>query len=86
MKIQFEQINNVRDLGGLLTDDGRRIVSGKLIRGSRLSVAGAEDLRKLAGLIDMIVDFRTAREMEEKPDPKLSGIMHYHIKKFACIF
>ena len=38
-QLSFEKLHNIRDLGGMRTADGRRIVSGRLIRCGNLSDA-----------------------------------------------
>ena len=73
MKFSFEQLHNVRDLGGLSTTDGRQIRPGKLVRGSRLCAASEADLSLIADRAEVIVDLRTRREIEERPDPDLPG-------------
>ena len=57
-------IQNMRDLGGLRTGDGRKIRPGMLIRSAQLAQAGAEELEHVAAVIDL----RTIKEREEMPD------------------
>ena len=57
-------INNLRDLGGIATMDGRVIRKGMLVRSAHLGNATKEDL---AG-ISAVIDLRTPREREEAPD------------------
>ena len=57
-------IQNMRDLGGLRTADGRTIRPNMLIRSAQLSQAGEEDLEHIAAVIDL----RTIQEREEMPD------------------
>ena len=57
-------IQNMRDLGGLRTADGRTIQPNMLIRSAQLAQAGEEDLEHVAAVIDL----RTIKEREEMPD------------------
>ena len=77
--LAFDQLHNIRDLGGEQTMDGRKIVSGRLIRCGHLAELSEEDKMKLASLVDTIVDLRTAGERDEKPDLKIEGAEYYHI-------
>ena len=78
-KIQFEKLANVRDFGGLTTKSGKRFKPGKLIRSGSLSWASNNDLKQLEQILDLIIDFRTLKEVTEKPDPVLSGIENLHL-------
>ena len=78
-QLEFEKIRNIRDLGGMKTSGGKHIKSGKLIRCGQLSDLSESDLEKMAGIVDMSVDFRTEKEREEKPDVSLSGVSYRHI-------
>ena len=57
-------IQNMRDLGGLRTADGRKIRPNMLIRSAQLAQAVEEDLEHVAAVIDL----RTIKEREEMPD------------------
>lgn len=60
---------NFRDLGGLLTKDGRVIKSGIIFRGAALDNLTDQDLEQLNHLpIRTIVDFRTTYERAKNPD------------------
>ena len=45
--IPFEGIENARELGGLVMQDGRRIRMGKLIRSGNLALASDQDVEIL---------------------------------------
>ena len=70
---------NARDLGGIQTVDGRTVRPGKLFRSGELSQLTEADIRKLrsAGL-KTVVDFRTAKEMEDRPDAEISDVQYLH--------
>ncbi len=57
-------IQNLRDLGGIRTEDGRRIRPGMLIRSAFLAQAEDADLRGVSSVIDL----RTPGERREAPD------------------
>ena len=57
-------IQNMRDLGGIRTVDGRAIRPGMLIRSGQLVQAREEDLRGVSAVIDL----RTPVEQREMPD------------------
>lgn len=47
-KLNYKSLPNIRDLGGMRTDDGRQIKSGKLIReGLGLSDRDREELKEM---------------------------------------
>lgn len=77
--IKFENLHNVRDLGGMVTRDNKSIKKGKLFRSGHLFEASENDLKKLSDCVDVIVDFRTDKEKNEKPDPAIGQIDYYHL-------
>ena len=77
--LPFEKLHNIRDLGGMSAADGRRIVSGKLVRCGNLSGLSESDKALFARLADTVVDFRSDGEREEKPDADIPGIHYHHI-------
>ena len=70
--IILEKQKNIRDLGDTVTLDGRSIKRNKLIRSGRLSELSAADATYLLGTcrIRTVVDLRSAKESEERPDPQ----------------
>ena len=57
-------IQNMRDLGGIRTKDGKIVRKGMLIRSAQLNQAEAEDLDGISAVIDL----RTPAERQESPD------------------
>ena len=77
--MEFERLNNTRDLGGIATTDGKHIVRGKLIRSGRLGIGSEEDIRKISETVSAVVDFRSDNEKSESPDPDIEGVESFHI-------
>ena len=63
----------------MVTADGRRIKSGKLIRSARLAGIGPDDRKKLAGILDAVIDFRDEVEKIEHPDAELEGVTYIEL-------
>ena len=78
-RLKLNGLNNTRDLCGMRGENGRKIRSGKLIRSGHLFFADAEDLKLLEDTVGTVVDFRTARERKEKPDPKIPGVRYIEL-------
>lgn len=73
-----EEIVNFRDLGGILTADGRKVAPKRLIRCGELaniSDTAAECLKKEYHL-KYIADFRTLAERESSPDVIPDGVSY----------
>lgn len=83
-KINFDKIENCRDLGGMETSCGSKIRSGMLIRSAHLAKATDADIRKLREEYQLIkvVDLRTSRESIHEPDVKLDHVSFVSIPIF----
>ena len=79
--IILEKQKNIRDLGETVTLDGRSIKRNKLIRCGRLSDLSAADAAVLLGTyrVRTVVDLRSAKESEERPDPQWGIVFYSHI-------
>lgn len=79
--IILEKQKNIRDLGGTVTLDGRRIKEHKLIRCGRLSELSPADAAVLLGTyrVRTVVDLRSAKESKERPDPRWGIVSYSHI-------
>ncbi len=73
--LEFEELRNTRDLGGM-TAAGGFIVPGKLIRSGNLIDASPADIKRLAELACCVVDLRNAGERSERPDPKIPRVKY----------
>lgn len=74
--IQFEGIENARELGGLVMQDGRSIRWGKLVRSGNLSLASDQDVAMLKDRFQLsdVYDFRFDAEAEANPDRPMDGV------------
>lgn len=81
--MKLNRLNNTRDLGGMPAAEGKPIRHGKLIRSGHLYFADEADRALLADAVGVIVDFRTARETEEKPDPVFANVAYYPLPVLA---
>lgn len=79
MFLDFEGIENVRDLGGLLRADGAKVKPGVLLRTGRLQEATDADVARLRDMgLWAIVDFRDDGEILRSPDREVPGAAYYH--------
>ena len=81
--IDLEGAVNVRDLGGLPTDDGGETVAGRLLRADNLQELSRSDVRRLVRDLGLttIVDLRSSAELaSEGPAPldAVAGVRHAH--------
>ncbi len=74
--LNFDGIENARELGGLVMQDGRIIRAGKLIRSGELSNASDADVALLKGRFGLsdVFDFRFEGERNGKPDREIEGV------------
>ena len=75
--LEFENLHNTRDLGGMKTADGRMIKSGMLIRSGHLSEITQGDAKALENMVSVIVDLRSESERAEKTDVVIPGVTYY---------
>jgi len=81
--IELEGAANVRDLGGLVTQDGGETVAGRLLRGDNLQELSPSDVATLVGDIGLttVVDLRSTAELvSEGPAPldAVAAVQHAH--------
>ena len=69
-------VDNARQLGGYVTEDGRKVKENVLLRTAKLVNATDDDIAKLTDTyhLDEICDFRTSSEREAEPDPEIDGV------------
>ena len=79
MNIQFEHIDNARDLGGMKGAGGRLVRPHRLIRTAHLHDASDDDVRRLKeeSKLCRIFDFRSLGEFQAVPDREIEGVQHH---------
>jgi protein tyrosine/serine phosphatase len=80
MWIDLDGLVNLRDVGGIPTSDGGKIVPGRLLRSDNLQTLTATDVDQLLGLgltdvIDLRSDYETA---QEGPGPLVGSDVRIH--------
>lgn len=70
--------DNMRDLGGYVGQNGKRVLYHKLFRSGELSALTAADLEHIATKdIAQVIDLRTTAERTEKTDKAIEGAVRY---------
>ena len=79
--VPLEGVANAWQLGGYVTEDGRKVRENALIRSGTLSNATEEDINTLAEVyhVTAVVDFRSPMETTQAPDPEIPGAEYYGI-------
>ena len=69
-RIKIRSLKNTRDLGNFPAADGKKIVSGRLIRSGLLAKGKVEDVNRLISEhnVRIVIDLRTDAEINEKPE------------------
>ena len=78
--ITMDSLTNFRDLGGYLTEDGKRTKWGKLLRSAAhdsITDADAALLEKMG--LKTVIDYRTTPEVEDHPDKEVAGVVYRRI-------
>ena len=74
--LPIKSAKNVRQLGGYVTKDGKKVKEGVLIRGGHLAKISDEDIQKLKNDYNLkeIIDFRVEEEREPAKDRDIEGV------------
>ena len=80
---------NIRDLGGMIGYQGKKVKNGRLFRGGFLDKITSDDLPILESFhLTDVVDFRGEEEFLNRPDYRLQGVRYHnfpviqeHVKK-----
>lgn len=68
-ELAVQHAENMRELGGYQTKDGRTVAKQKLVRSATINLLSEEDKAYLADYgIRTVVDFRSPSEREDQPD------------------
>lgn len=82
--VSLPTVNNLRDLGGHATTDGRVVRRGQVFRSAALDKMSDDDSRALLGLgVRTIYDLRSAAEVEASPDPAVADVTSVHLDVLA---
>ncbi|MBQ0001464.1 MAG: tyrosine-protein phosphatase [Clostridiales bacterium] len=80
-RINQKSLPNTRDLGALMSEDGRHIIPRKLLRSGHLyhcSVMDKEVLQESYHL-STVIDLRTHAERKHMPDEFIDGAKYHHV-------
>jgi protein-tyrosine phosphatase len=80
--LELDGAVNVRDLGGLPTEDGRTTKPGVVLRSDNLQNLSEKDVRRLAEIgVRTVIDLRTPTEVEQEgPGPLVAeGLRHVNL-------
>ena len=78
-KIDLSYQKNVRDLGGLVGFNGKKVKEGRIYRGGFLGIVDEEDIKIINSLhLTDIVDFRGSVEFEHRPDYRFEGVTYHN--------
>lgn len=78
-RIELTFQKNIRDLGGLVGYQGKKVKSGRLYRGGFLDRITPEDVEVLESLgVTHVVDFRSQREFLNRPDYRLHMVSYFN--------
>ena len=75
-------VQNARDLGGYVTEGGRKVKPGVLLRTAQLADANDTDIQTLVNTyhLKQVIDLRTTAEVTEAPDPVIEGVTDTNLK------
>lgn len=79
--IRLRGVKNLRDLGGIPTQDGRVVRPHLLMRSGRLKKLPDKSVTVLRDELGVrvVIDLRTRQEVAESPDPALPGVEMLHL-------
>ena len=79
--LDFEGIDNIRDLGGLRTHDGHLTRADRLLRSSAVHEVSEDDVRRLTEVhaVKMVIDLRSPAEIDRTG----RGLLSRHIAAYV---
>ena len=79
-RLHLKKLFNTRDLGGIPTQDGRKIKKCKLIRSGKLHKIPQKTVDALKAMgVTTVIDLRIFGEQEQAPDTLWEGVKYYHL-------
>ena len=86
--IAFEEIENARDMGTLVMQDGKIVRTGMLVRSGCLAKATDSDVAVLKGKYHLtdVFDFRFEAEANAAPDRIIDGVSYTHLSTLPKAF
>ena len=86
--IAYEGIENARDMGMLVMQDGRQVRTGMLVRSGNLSQATDGDVAVLKEKYRLtnVFDFRFEAEANAAPDRIIDGVSYTHLSTLPTAF
>ena len=86
--IAFEEIENARDMGTLVMQDGQTVRTGMLVRSGCLAKATDSDVAVLKGKYHLtdVFDFRFEAEANAAPDRIIVGVSYTHLSTLPKAF
>ena len=86
--IAFDGIENARDMGTLVMQDGQMVRTGMLVRCGNLSKATDGDVAVLKGKYHLtdVFDFRFDAEANAAPDRVIDGVSYTHLSTLPKAF
>lgn len=79
--IKLDGAKNIRDFGGIMNKDGRKIRPKRFLRSSALDSLTEQDIQVLMKnyRLGEIIDLRTDEEVRERPDAKIPEVVNTHL-------
>jgi protein-tyrosine phosphatase len=80
--IPLKGVFNARDMGGYMTNDGRRVKEKKLLRSGELAYMTDSDVRILRDVYGLgnVVDLRYNADLKRCPDRMILGVSYSHLQ------